>query len=189
MADFVCIASGPSLTRDDVEAVRQWRGDERRVIVVNNTFRLAPWADALFAMDRAWWALNWQEAAEKFQGQRFAASPMPINWQVKHLARFNGFGNSGAAAVALAVRMGATRVVMLGYDCQHTGGRRHWHDDHPAPLGNAGTVERWPAKFEQLKRAMVGRAEIVNASRETALTMFPRVALEDALECEHLQTA
>lgn len=178
----VCLASGPSMTREDAEMVRAWRDDApdaRRVVVVNTTFRLAPWADALFAMDRTWWAAHWQEVGEVFTGRRYTINKLPVNWGVTALSRVNGFGNSGAAAISLAVNKGASRVVLLGYDCQHTRGETHWHGAHPAGLGNAATVARWPAKFEQLAKALKARAQIVNASRETALTCFERVELED----------
>lgn len=81
----------------------------------------------------------------------------------------------------MAVYMGAKNVVMLGFDCQHTGGHAHWHGNHPAGLGNAGSVNKWPAKFEALKRDIAGKAKVVNASRTSALTMFERVDLEQAL--------
>ena len=49
----VCIASGPSLTQADVDYVR----GKARVIVVNNGYLLAPWADVLYAADARWWML------------------------------------------------------------------------------------------------------------------------------------
>ena len=56
---FVCIASGPSLTPEDVQAVKEWRdAGKGKVIVVNTTFRAAPWADAMFAMDAKWWPIR-----------------------------------------------------------------------------------------------------------------------------------
>jgi hypothetical protein len=179
-----CLASGPSLTPEDVETVRQWRqaGDDRRVIVVNSTFRAAPWADALYAMDRRWWDLHWRDVAAEFQGVRYSSSAHAVNWGVVKLS-CPAYGNSGAAAISVAAHKGATRVILLGYDCQHTGGRAHWHADHPSPLGNAATVDRWPAKFEQLKKSLRG-VEVVNASRDTALRMFERVTLDEAM-CEY----
>ena len=48
----VCIASGPSLTAEDCELVRE---SGCPVIVTNTTFRLCPWADMLYAFDRPWW--------------------------------------------------------------------------------------------------------------------------------------
>lgn len=69
---------------------------------------------------------------------------------------------------------------MLGYDCQRTGGKVHWHGDHPKGLGNAGSMPKWPQQFAKLKAAMAG-VEIINCSRETALTCFTRGDLETCL--------
>lgn len=80
----------------------------------------------------------------------------------------------------MAHKAGASRVVLLGYDCQHTGGRAHWHGDHPRKLGNAGSVDKWKFHFRKLAKELLG-IEIVNATRQTALEAFPRVSLEDAL--------
>ena len=48
----VVIASGPSLTEDDCEAVRK---SGLPAFVVNTTFRRCPWADVLVAHDSKWW--------------------------------------------------------------------------------------------------------------------------------------
>lgn len=185
----VCIASGPSLTPADVERVRIWREkagptEERQVFVANTTFRLAPWADAMFAMDRQWWQMYHAEVNEKFQGLRYSSNPIPVNWHVKRLVGggFKPFGNSGAASIAMAVQFGFKKVIMLGFDCQHTGGKTHWHGSHPKGLGDAGSVNRWPEKFKELKLWIHGRAEVINASRVTALDMFPRQPLEEVIE-------
>lgn len=45
-----CLASGPSLTQEVVDKVR----GKGRVIAVNSTVYLAPWADALFFTDSGW---------------------------------------------------------------------------------------------------------------------------------------
>ena len=55
----VCIATGPSLTVEQCETVRQWRErDGCRVIAINDAYLLAPWADALYFADVRWW--QWQ---------------------------------------------------------------------------------------------------------------------------------
>jgi hypothetical protein len=183
--EVVCLASGPSLTEQDVQLVRQWReaAARRAVFVANTTFRLAPWADALFAMDKKWWDQHVDEARRGFEGERFTSSPVPVNYGVRRLQphQFNAHGNSGAACVSLAVACGAQRVLMLGYDCQHAEGHTHWHGDHPPGLGNAVTVSRWPTKFAALHRAVSRKAEVINCSRATALTMFTRMDLESCL--------
>lgn len=180
----VCIASGPSLTREDCELVR---ASGHATVVTNTTFRLAPWATVLMAHDRKWWEMNHADVAATFAGHKVIGGTRGQCYGAQSLAlmRFRPFGNSGAAAVSLAVLAGSKKVVMLGYDCQHTGGKTHWHGDHPPGLGNAGSVARWAPKFAQLAEyARRSGCAVVNASRETALTMFPRVALEEVFEVE-----
>lgn len=182
----VCLASGPSLTPEDVELVRAWRfaAPGRAVIVANNTASAAPWADALFAMDRAWWDAYRKDLSD-FQGQRFSTSVLPSSFGVVWLraGTIASPGVSGGGCIALAARAGAKRIGLLGYDCQHTGGRAHWHADHGGKLGNAKTVAKWPARFRVLAARIGNKASIVNCSRETALDVFPRVALEEFLAC------
>ena len=80
----------------------------------------------------------------------------------------------------MAAQAGAKRVVLLGYDCQHTGGVSHWHGDHPNHFGNARMTASWLDKFAELAEDLA-HIEIINASRDTALTCFPRARLEDLL--------
>ncbi|HGN1626669.1 TPA: hypothetical protein ACKRMI_000040 [Pseudomonas aeruginosa] len=146
------------------------------MIVTNTTFRLCPWADVLYAMDAAWWQVHGDEAASAFGGDRCA----PLTFKGVKKVRFQQFQNSGAGAASLAAFWGARRIILLGYDCQKTGGRAHWHGDHPAALGNAGSVGKWPAQFRQLAAHLAG-LEVINCSRETALEAFPRRPLEEVL--------
>jgi len=127
-------------------------------------------------MDEAWWKVHLDEVKRTFQGQRFST-----NW-IEGVSKvtLDPQRNSGLAAIKLAIQFGAERVVLVGYDCQHTGGQKHWHGDHPKSLGNAGSVQHWPMRFAGFARKLSG-VEIVNASRETALGCFPRMDLEDAL--------
>lgn len=93
-------------------------------------------------------------------------------------------GNSGFQAVALALHFGASRVVLLGFDMQFTNGRTHWHGDHGKGLGNPvrERMKVWQDRFAELAAEV--SVPIVNATRETALTCFPRASLKEAL-CGH----
>lgn len=96
------------------------------------------------------------------------------------------FGNnSGYQALNLAVLLGAKRILLTGYDMQcGKDGKKHWHGDHPVGFNNpsVGTLKTWCRNFEttlpDLKEAGV---EVINCSRETALTCFPRQLLEETL--------
>ena len=48
---FIIIASGPSLTRKDAEALR----NAGTGIAINCAVFFAPWAGYLFAADHVWW--------------------------------------------------------------------------------------------------------------------------------------
>lgn len=154
-------------------------------MVANTSFRAAPWADALFAMDLAWWRQYGNEARSVFRGSfhstcgavasEFNIRPVSVNSKL-----MQAHGNSGAGAMMLAFYAGARRVIMLGYDCQHTGGAKHWHGDHPPKLGNANRPEMWERGFAKVAHDLEG-IEVINASRTTALTCFPQMDLEDAL--------
>lgn len=92
------------------------------------------------------------------------------------------YGNSGAGAISLAARGGAKRIILLGYDCQHTGGKRHWHEDHPDRMGNADhkALKLWGANFSKLAQDY-SDVEIINCSRQTALQCFEQKKLEEVL--------
>lgn len=154
------------------------------MIVTNTTYQLAPWADALFAMDEKWWREYWVDVAEKFKGRRYTVCSQAARYGVQRAmngeAVMQAYGNSGAGAIMLAATYGASRIVLLGYDCQRTGGRAHWHGDHPSSLGNAGSLPRWQQQFNEL-RQRIQRVEIINCSRSTALKVFPRQTLEETL--------
>lgn len=150
----------------------------------------------LYACDSRWWK-EYAEEVAGFAGERwmlgptFACQPgvsqiegadMPgISGNPRRI--FTG-GNGGYQAIGLAVLWGARRIVLLGYDMQRAGGRAHWHADHNEQrLGNPHDFETWRARLavaaSDLRHLGV---EVINASRETALTCFDRVPLEEALK-------
>jgi len=177
----VIVASGPSLTEDDCTTVRS---SGLPVFVTNTMFRRFPDADVLVAHDARWWKLYRSEVEKTFRGRRFRCDAVGIASErnPQTFLRYRSFGNSGTAAIALAALAGARNVVLLGCDCRRTGGQTHSHGDHPPELSNARSIERWAPKFAKAAAYARGKGcEVVNASRETALTCFPRVPLEDGL--------
>lgn len=177
------IGAGPSLTAADCNAVA---AAGLPTIAVNLAFRLAPGAEILLGYDSAFWKLYWREAAEMCpQAKRLQISQSihGVNvesvWGAEWVT--NGY-NSGAQALALALAAGAARVLLLGIDCKGTPGKMHFHGDHVAGLKNAKSMHLWPQAFQTVGRA-AGKtgASIVNCSRDTALTCFPRSPLEEEL--------
>lgn len=192
---IVVIANGPSLTHADVD---QCRG--QHVIAVKNAVTLAPWADVLYGCDAKWWT-GYPET-KAFTGLKYRlgnASGCPAVLPTRPDAiplRFTGdtgleldpsglkgYGNSGGQAINLAVHLGATRILLLGFDMQrhNASGKHRWHGDHPygktVPAYNVFALYM-PSIVTPLKTLGV---EVINCSRDTALTYFRRATLADAL--------
>lgn len=183
------LASGPSLTEADVAACRD---QVDATIVINTTYTRAPWATALYAADAHWW--DWHQGAPTFPGLKYTVAARARHWPDVQLLENTGeegleaaptglrMGrNSGYQAMNLAVHFGATRLLLLGYDCQFgAAGERHWHSDHPREINSPFVIFR--EKFGRLAPLLAARGvEVLNCSRRTALDCFPRVSLHDAL--------
>ena len=87
--------------------------------------------------------------------------------------------NSGAQAINLAYLKGATRIILLGYNMQNTGGKSHWFGDHPKELTN-GQYHTYVERFTRLAADLAAEGvEVINCSRETALHQFKRATIDD----------
>lgn len=129
-------------------------------------------------MDRVWWDKYRNDVAHIFYGRRI--SPNKSVPGTDFIDFYKG-GNSGAGAMSLAKYFGATRIILLGYDCKYADcGKRHWHGDHPRGLGNAVSMPTWMPQFAQMAKHLKG-VEVVNCSRETAIEFFRRGDLDNEL--------
>jgi hypothetical protein len=71
----VCIASGPSLTKEQVDAVAAAHAaDAVKTIVVNDNYLIAPWADALYFADARWWEWHNKGLEKSWPWVRFSAA-------------------------------------------------------------------------------------------------------------------
>ena len=175
---IVCIASGPSLTREDC-ALASTSG--MPIIAVNSSWLAVPDCQHIFAGDYLWWVHNHDAVGSSAElwTQSLRARDM-FGIQLFRPADSGPF-NSGQRAIQLAAHLGGTRVILLGYDCTLANGH-HWHGRHPATMHNPvpREVGRWHTDFSSLVSELQG-VEIINATRHTALTCFPRTTIEAAI--------
>lgn len=185
--DVVLIASGPSLTQEDVDYVR----GKAKVIVINNNYQLAPWADALFAADYKWWNWHGDDVNEKFQGQTWCCDPKVKEiWKACYIRKKAGRGfchekqylhtggNSGYMAMNLGYLFGAKRLILLGYDMKFgADDKSHWFGDHPDKIRS--NYKGWMRYFADL--ASQDPLPIINCTRDTALDVFEQQPLEEVL--------
>lgn len=184
---FVCIASGPSLTLEDVKFVKSMNCT---VIAVNDCWKMAPWADFLYACDARWWDFNngvpqfsgnkislektkYKDVLSMKQGERLGLS---YEWPIL----CTGY-NSGYQAVNLAILLGAKKVILLGYDMKYKNGKKHWFGDHKElqnPIENK--LRKWAKYFKSIKDNLKNGEIIINCTRETAIDCFPIISLKEA---------
>ncbi|MFK3911355.1 hypothetical protein ACI2JI_04635 [Enterobacter cancerogenus] len=175
---FICIASGPSLTANDCALVS---GSGYPVIAVNSSWRAMPECQHIYAADFSWWEKYHRDippGAMRWTSSISASIQLGVNYFPHPDTKTF---NSGLRAIQLAIRLGARRVLLLGYDCCIEAGS-HWHGDHPVGLKtpDESSVTRWHAEFTRLAAALSG-IEILNCSRRSALACFPLSTIEAAL--------
>lgn len=184
---FAILGTGPSLTADVVDHVR----GKARVIAINAAHELAPWADVMYAADAAYW--KHVKGAPAFTGLKYSLAREAAQWpdvRVLRIAGSNGLeldptglktgDQSGYQAINLAVHLGASRILLLGYDMRVVGNRRHFTTNYPS--GGSGNYTHWMRHFDTLVKPLEQLSiEVVNCTPNSALKVFPFMPLRDAL--------
>lgn len=209
-----CLASGPSLTQEICDKVRG-----RKVIVVNSSCTLAPWAPILYFTDSGWYdkrkelVRNWPGLVVSMsrQAKRELDDPAVNKGGAPRILRVKGIGdpnwpprapgmpkrpafppvgspaiqqgrNSGNTAVSLAVALGASRIVLLGYDCRVVSGREHHHSEYTGPRDLSLYENEFRRAFDGWNEAaLASGVEILNATDGSAITEFPFVELDEVI--------
>ena len=194
------IGGGPSVADVDLTKLH-----DKRVIGVNQAYKLGNWIDCIWFGDKQWYPsqlpqiLNYkgliitcaQEARKdkrwkrvKWVGRSKASGIETQHWRRGHIA-WNG--NSGSSAINVAYWLGARRVVLLGFECKlpEKGEQTHWHNDYAPKKDGEKLVDpyrnflkHWKAIAKDAKEC---KLEILNATPDTAITEVPQVKLEDVL--------
>lgn len=172
------MAGGPSLTQDIVDAVMR---EQVCTIVTNDTWRIAPEADVLFACDAAWWLARnprVSPTAQEFAGKRIVSEPQRVP-DATYVKPYGCGGGSNSALQAAYFARDFDQVLLFGVDlCDDC--LTHWHGLHQHGLGNpdADTFRRarkaWSA-FAELS----ARPNVINCNPRSALECFPKVHVKE----------
>jgi hypothetical protein len=188
-ATVFILGGGPSLADVDLAPLHS-----KRVIGVNQAYKLGPWVDVCYFGDCGWYGQN-LPAIRGYAGLKITScSRCPeAGWRHVHrVRRTKPYGietkrdavawnnNSGASAINVAVHLGAKRIVLLGFDMQMKGDRKNWHQDYRGEQKNPALFEKHLRGFPHIARdaAALG-VEILNATPESAVTQFPFVDIKD----------
>lgn len=198
----VIFATGPSLTADVVDLVLPyamgWGGAKRvRTIGINDAYRVVPYLDVVYACDPAWWEVHMDDkrgwirdyaAESKWTQDKACADRYGLSYVEgdghpglydKDRTRIHFGGNSGYQAINLAVHMGFSRMLLVGYDMRIVEQRGHFFGDHPRPLARQSNYNGFVRNFDSIQR--VYRDRIVNCTPGSALKAFQHADLEQTL--------
>lgn len=161
-----------------------------RVIAINRSYELVPWAEVLYAADSGFW--SHYRAARAFKGWRFCADehiryidsgihPVTILRDRRTGTRLTQMvrepigtvgdgGNSGFQAVNLAVQFGASRILLCLDYCG-----AHWHPDHPRVLRNpeAKQFAQWVKDLDKQAETLASWGiEVLNVAPHSILKAY-----------------
>lgn len=188
-ADAIIIGGGPSLKEFKWTAL-----EGRRTLGCNAAFRLGVGVCSLnFFADKAFFDHNEDDLcayagpvvsnAEEFERHPWVRY-MPRRDYGLHTDALGLGGNSGCAAINLALVLGAARVFLIGFDCKlGSTAEMNWHEHRYEPA-NAEVFPKFQEGFyhaaQDLPRVFPGR-QVINCTPGSALAAFPMGKLEDYL--------
>lgn len=186
MTTAICIASGPSLTRDDVDFCK----GKGKIYAVKEAHILAPWADVLYCADDDW--IDNKKGVPDFAGEKWSVNDRAKSrWGWNHVFGTSSIdwgddisciaygGNSGFQAINLAVVQGASKVILLGYDYGFTR-RKHFYDG--TAHDRVSRFSNYPDWLTRIDRAAkLIPVPVINCSSASAIKCFPRMSIREAL--------
>lgn len=201
------IAGGTSI---DERIVSQIRG-KGRVVVINSSYAIAPWADLLFFGDSRWWLEHAQKrigdlppVLDIFEGSIATCSPAAIDFN-RNLLRLKRIPISfGLAKESTQVVMRRTSlcpllnilyhkrisyVYLLGADAKRSDDGREYHH---YPHQWKGAKNKYAEQMADLKRMIkpLRRAgmSIFNCSPISAIDWWPKVDVRSILHAYPVET-
>jgi len=119
--------------------------------------------DIIYASDGQWWDAYLEEwsaidcerwTSHQAAADKYGLQHIPRKSQHHTLAdgMVSGGGNSGHEAVSLAYHLGASEIVLLGFDMRSKDGMQHFHGNHGRRLTNPTSTlyRRWITRMQAL---------------------------------------
>jgi hypothetical protein len=191
----IVAAPGPALTEEVAERCRNYT-----VMAVKEAYRRVPWAEVMYGCDAKFW--DRYDGCRDFMGERWSSHGVKGDndkriAQEKYglllVAGKKGVGfsfadstihygyNSGFQSINLTLLLGATRLVLVGFNMKGEGDKRYFFGKaHPTQQSCTPYGISMPA-FADAAKLLPKGITILNATADTALKAFKRVTLDEAL--------
>ncbi len=203
----IILGGGPSLAQVDLELVKQ-----HKVIAVNDAYKLGQW-DCCYFKDDNWYyqdafkdhpeAGHNGEHLERFNGLKITSCEGLIDepdikvlkrGRRNHLELDREFithcSNAGAEALALAIMLGSSMILLAGFDMKPLNGKHNWHDNHIRQMNEEIYKFQFMDPFKTLAIGAKARGvEIINCTIGSALGIFPIVPIEEVLNADRRMRA
>ena len=187
--DVYIIGGGTSLERFDMSLLKH-----RHTIGCNVAFLEGQEiCDICFFGDIKWWEL-FKPQLIRFEGMVVTNAPAlyscDVSWlmTMKRVSKglaLDALGwncNSGAAAINLALILGAKRVFLLGFDMKlGEDGRPNYHN-HRVEKETPEVYQKFLVGFKDVARDLLIKfpdREIINVNDDSELKLFPMVSVEE----------
>jgi len=191
----VLLATGPSLSRDDVEYLRPLhKAGDVVVFGLNDAYRWCDFLDVFYFCDPRWLDANldaldyvcdevWTQDAgtrAKYPNKIKRVAGTSGNGICKQPSHIFFGGNSGFQCLNLAFHFGIREFYLLGYNMDVPPGKKqHMFGPHPQGLNQAHNYKGFIGSFNQINKD--DRAMITNCTYPTALDCFRKLPLKEAL--------
>lgn len=194
-ATVVCIGGGPSLSIEQVNLCEEkWKEGKIRVIGINDAYRIAPWIDILYAADKKWWMehsgvpnykglkIGIEEDCRRFGNDIHVMRNTGSKGLERNRDGLRTGSNSGYQAINLAFHLGASKIILIGYDMKlGKKDEKHWFGDHPWRTTNI-PFQSFLSAFPSLRKETNKEGvEVINCTPESALDSFKKGNLIDVL--------
>jgi hypothetical protein len=186
------IGGGTSLRAFDFSPLRH-----ENVIGCNDAYLLGSWVNICYFGDKEWYDIHSTHPEfVAFPGLKVSCTPFPISGVMSLERDLNDmlylegtkigwFGNTGASAVNLAIRLGCLKIVLLGFDMMlGTDGQANWHPN----LVNAPTDQvyaNFKTQFKLLASLIDKKCPdvvVLNANPDSGLECFPKMRFDEAMK-------
>jgi len=192
--DVVLIASGPSLTEDQIEVIRPYHtANKIKVAGCNDAYRIYPDLDLLYAADQNWWQHHISKIKELnipklcIPNEKFATAN-----EITFIKGAGGKklstnsncisygGNSGFQLFNIAFLKGVKKIILLGYDYTYNK-KAHWFGDHKSGMRNPPkNMGNWVSSYSN-SQELLKEIEVINCSEISIIECFPKMTIEEAL--------
>jgi hypothetical protein len=185
------IGGGPSIKDTNLDLIKDYP-----VIGTNAAYTLGNWVDICTFIDGHFYTWN-QKELDAWPNRIITCNPNFKNhkkieylkkceqhamcWNPNKLPCPDKGKNVGSTAIALAAKLGAKKIILLGYDMKVKGGQHNYHKKHRHVPRN-DVYYRFLIHFKALAAELKNTdIQVLNATPDSALSLFPKVSLKEAL--------